>query len=71
MGDSKMSIRLIAKDLYRLQRDVETLEKEIQKAPIGNRGEMEDQLRKLRAGRDRLQRMLDGAKEPPSCKKPR
>jgi hypothetical protein len=57
-----MSIRLIAADLYRFIREVETLEKKIRETPYEKRGNLEDQLRKLKAERDRLRRMLDGSK---------
>ena len=58
-----MSIRLIAKELYCFIKDVEKLEKQIQNTPYEKRGKLEDQLRKLKAERDRLRRMLDGNKE--------
>jgi len=58
-----MSIRLIAKELYRLINEVEKLEKQIQNTPYEKRGKSEDQLRKLKAERDRLRRMLDGNKD--------
>jgi len=57
-----MSIRLIAKELYRFIKDVEKLEQQIQNTPYENRGKLEDQLRKLKAERDRLRSMLDGSK---------
>ncbi len=48
-----MSIRLIAKELYRLINEVEKLEKQIQNTPYENRGKSENQLRKLKAERNR------------------
>ncbi len=58
-----MSIRLIAKDLYQLIREVEQLEKQIENAPVEKREETSDRLRKLKAERDRMRRILDGTKD--------
>ena len=57
-----MSIRLIALDLYRLIKDIEILEKKIEKAPNDKKDFLTGQLRKLKAERDRMRRMLDGEK---------
>ena len=65
-----MSIRLIAKDLYRLRQEVERLEEHVKSAPFEKREELEDQLRKMRAERNRMLGVLDGAKEPPAYRKP-
>lgn len=55
-----MSIRELARELYRLQREVDALERKLN----GTLGEGEDalkaRLRKARAERDRMQRILDG-----------
>ena len=59
-----MSIRLIAKDFYQLICEVEKLEKEIDHTPYENQADMKDQLRKLRAERNRMQRVLEGCKDP-------
>ncbi len=61
-----MSIRLIARDLYRLIRKVSDLEKQIDDAPKERQEAMTDELRKAKAERDRLQRVLDGRKENPT-----
>ncbi|MBW1886852.1 MAG: hypothetical protein JRI52_00690 [Deltaproteobacteria bacterium] len=66
-----MPIRLIARDLYRLQQEVEKLEDQLKNTPYGEKREMEDQLRKLKAERDRMRRILEGSKEPQSYRKPR
>jgi chromosome segregation ATPase len=66
-----MSIRMIAKDLYRLQQEVEQLEQELRAAQPGNKGELEQQLRRARAERDRLRGMLEANKEPPPYRKPK
>jgi hypothetical protein len=61
-----MSIRLIARDLYRLIRKVSELEKQIDDAPMGRQEAMTDELRKAKVERDRLQRALDGSKQSPT-----
>jgi hypothetical protein len=58
-----MSVRLIAKDLYRLIGVAEKLNKEIQTASPANREELLDQLRKVKAERDHLRRALEGRKD--------
>lgn len=60
-----MSIRLIARDLYRLIRKVSELEKQIDDAPMERQEAMTDELRKAKVERDRLQRALDGSKQSP------
>ena len=55
-----MTIRGIAKDLYRLQQEVEALERELDTAPREKRADLEQRLRKSRAERNRLRRILDG-----------
>ena len=66
-----MSIRMIAKDLYRLRQEVERLEKELREAPSEKRAELEDRLRKVRAERDRMRGILEGSKDPPPYRLPR
>ena len=58
-----MSIRLIARDLYRLIRKVSDLEKQIDDALMERQEELTDELRKAKAERDHLRRVLDGSKE--------
>ena len=57
-----MSIRFIARDLYRLHREVEKIERELQQAPAGRVQEVKERLRKAKAERKRLRRALDGSK---------
>ncbi len=57
-----MSIRLIAKDLYDLIKKVEKLEKRIEDAPPDKRDRLMDDLRKLKAERNQMRRILDGEK---------
>ena len=61
---------MIARDLYRLQQEVEMLERQLQGLPNKEREEIKDRLRKVRAERDRMRHVLDGSKEPPVYKKP-
>lgn len=55
-----MSIRLLAQDLYRFQKEVERLEKDLAAAPIEKRAQIEEKLRKAKAERESLRRALDG-----------
>ena len=58
-----MSIHLIAKDLYRLIREVESLEKKLEKTPLEKRYAVERDLAKACAERDHVRKILDGRKE--------
>ena len=58
-----MSVRLIARELYRLIGLVERLEKEADTASPVKRDELLDHIRKVRAERDFLRRALDGSKD--------
>lgn len=60
-----MSIRLLAKDLYRLWREVEELEKQIEASGFEEKVDLIDRLRRLTAERDRLRNALDGRKDSP------
>ena len=66
-----MSIRLIAKELYRLQQEVEALEGALGAVPAAERPVLEDRLRKTRAEQQRIRAMLEGAKEPPPYRRAR
>jgi len=58
-----MSIRLLAKDLYRMVQEVEKLEKQLTCAAWDRQAELLDQVRKAKAERDRLRKLLDGQKD--------
>lgn len=58
-----MSIQLLARELYQLIREVEILERRIETTPCDKQAPLKDQLRKLRAERDRMRRMIDGGKD--------
>jgi len=65
-----VSIREVAKELYRLEREVAELEERLKSLPLQERGESEDRLRRARAERDRLRKVLEAKKEPPPYRKP-
>ena len=58
-----MSVRLIAQELYRIIREVETLEKELLAAPVQNHEILKERLRKAKAERDLMRRSLEGSKD--------
>ncbi len=66
-----MSIRMIAKEFYMLQQEVESLEKDLNSASPEKKEELEEQLRRARSERDRMRRMLEGNKEPSPYRKPK
>ncbi len=55
-----MTIREIAKDLYRLQQAVKKLEEELEAAPREMHSVIEQKLRQAKVARDRMRRILDG-----------
>lgn len=55
-----MSIKLLAKELYLQQKQVEHLEKQLASLPYDARAAIEHKLRKAKAERDYLQRALNG-----------
>jgi len=65
-----MSIRMIAKELYRIRKEAEALEEKLKNTPYEKQEEMKDLLRKQKAELNRMQKMLDGAKEQPAYRKP-
>jgi hypothetical protein len=58
-----MSIRLIAKDLYRAIKEVEALENEIENAPYEKREALKFKLRKAKAMEKQLRGMLEVKKD--------
>jgi hypothetical protein len=60
-----MSIRFIAIELYRIMKEVEALERQIQELPpngLGAGQELHERLRRARAEQARIRKMLEGAK---------
>jgi hypothetical protein len=49
---------------------VEKLENQLETLPYDQREDLKEQLRKARAERDRMRKILDGNKEPPAYRKP-
>ena len=66
-----MSIRMIAKELYLLQQEVDKIEKQIQDSPKGKRPELEEMLRKAKAERNRMKNILEGQKSNAAAQKKR
>lgn len=66
-----MSIRFIARDLYRLQQDVEKLEESLKTSSTKDIDGIEIRLLKLRAERDHLRAVLEAKKEPPPYRQPK
>ncbi|OEU55689.1 MAG: hypothetical protein BA868_00535 [Desulfobacterales bacterium C00003106] len=63
-----MSIRFVALELYRLRREVESLEREIETVPVAREQELLQKLRKLRNG-DKMKNILEGKKERPAYRR--
>jgi hypothetical protein len=55
-----VSIKLLARELYRAQQVVERHEKALAEAPAASKPAISELLRQARAERDQLRRMLDG-----------
>ena len=55
-----MSIRLIARELYKLRQAVEAFEKEIGNAPYKSRAELEKKLQQARSEMQQMRKILDG-----------
>jgi hypothetical protein len=66
-----MSIRQIARELYRLKRQTVMLEQELSAAVGEERPEIQERLRRKKAELKRVQDMLEGSKEPPAYRRPR
>lgn len=66
-----MSIRLIAKELYRLTKEIEALERALDEEKGPQREDLQIQLQGLRAERERLRKILEGHKTPPAYRVPR
>ncbi len=60
-----MSIRLIARDLYRLIKEAEDIQKKIERTPYEKREALEEQLRRTKAEVKRMRDMLEGQKDRP------
>jgi len=54
-----------------LQQEADSLERDLKSASPEKKEELEEQLRKARAERDRMRRLLEGNKEPSPYRKPK
>ena len=59
-SEIRMSIRLLARELYKLGQEVEQLEEKLAAATVEKRAAIEELLRKARAEKERVRRALDG-----------
>ncbi len=57
-----MAIRMIATELYALQREVARLENKLAQMPFEKQAPVRDALRKKRAEYNRMRKVLDGMK---------
>ncbi len=57
-----MPIKMIARELYILLREVEKTEKELKNAPMEKQLYIKDKLRKIKAERNRMRAILEGKK---------
>ena len=55
-----MSIRMLAREIYRCQQQIERYEKALNDSPLAERSELEEKLRQMRAEKNQLRRALDG-----------
>jgi len=58
-----MSIRAIARDLYRVQQQVSKLEKEMEAASLSDQDRLRGELHQAKKEMAMIKRMLDGEKE--------
>ena len=58
-----MPIRMVAQELYHLLKEVEKIEKQLKNAPQEKREEIKDNLRKIKAERNRMRAVLEGKKD--------
>jgi len=66
-----MSIRLIAKDLYRITKEIEGLEERLKNTNPLEAEDLKLELQRLKAERERLKKILEGHKSPPQYRLPR
>jgi hypothetical protein len=66
-----MSIRIVAKELYRLEQEVQGFEDRLKTATPKDRDELENHLLRLRAERNHLRGILEAKKEPPPHRRPK
>ena len=55
-----MTLQRIAKDLYRLQREVDRLEKELADSPLAGKDVLKRKLAQAKTERDQMRQILNG-----------
>ncbi len=63
-----MSIRLLAQEYYELYREVESLKREIAITPFEKQVEFKERLRRKKAEKIRIRRLLDGKIDRPGMR---
>jgi hypothetical protein len=63
-------IRELARELYRLQQEVDRLEERLRDVPSAQKDGIEEELHRLRSERDRFRRILEAKKESPPIRRP-
>ncbi len=66
-----MSLKTLARDLYRVSKELEDLEKEFQNAQGPKKDELMERIFFLRQEKERLKKILEGHKTPPPYRMPR
>ncbi len=68
-----MSIREIARELYRVQKEIDRIEKTLEKGGISEdeKERLSIELKKMKAEKDRLKNVLEGMKRHPDVRRPR
>lgn len=64
-------IRELARELYRLQQEVDRLEDRVKDAPPAEKEAIDEALRRLRSERDRYRNILEAKKEGAPIRKPK
>ncbi len=66
-----MSIRKIAKLLYKLQKEIEALEESLDRGSTSEKDKKIERLKQLKVERDKVKAILDGMKKKPEIRIPR
>ena len=66
-----MSLKIIARELYQLETELSKLENQFEKTPLMERENLRDEIRKVKAQRDYMRGLIEGAKDPPPYRRPR
>ena len=66
-----MSIREVARELYRLNKEMERIRGMLQVSSSEQKGELELELKRIKAERDRVKAILEGMKQYPDIRRPR